>query len=239
MNYEQNEFQSNCDGFNINNATDVCDSIYHPYRRFFARLFDSYIVSFLFIFLIFFFFFLYQLIFKSNVEPHSTISSFLFLLVHLLLNFFYSAFFLSLIGATPGKALLGIEVVKQDGNKLSFYEAFMREFYLFLHVYFISFIMGILAIYIIILTVLFFKIDLDSNSIFPPILFFICVPIGFFLFLYPLLYQMRRLKNKHQTSYDAKLQCNVICKKFSILKIFGFFGFSFIIIICLSIMLSL
>ncbi len=40
----------------------------------------------------------------------------------------YFSFFWSLVGYTPGKALLGLKVVKMDGAKLSFFRSLLRFF---------------------------------------------------------------------------------------------------------------
>jgi uncharacterized RDD family membrane protein YckC len=40
----------------------------------------------------------------------------------------YFAFFWSLVGFTPGKAVLGLRVVKRDGVKISFFRALLRFF---------------------------------------------------------------------------------------------------------------
>ncbi len=40
----------------------------------------------------------------------------------------YFVFFWTLIGYTPGKALLGLKVVKKDGKKLSFFRSLLRFF---------------------------------------------------------------------------------------------------------------
>ena len=40
----------------------------------------------------------------------------------------YFAFFWTLVGYTPGKALLGLKVVKMDGAKLSFFRSLLRFF---------------------------------------------------------------------------------------------------------------
>jgi uncharacterized RDD family membrane protein YckC len=40
----------------------------------------------------------------------------------------YSTFFWSLVGFTPGKALLGLKVVRKDGGRVSFGRALLRFF---------------------------------------------------------------------------------------------------------------
>ncbi len=60
----------------------------------------------------------------SNTSLDVTISSAVFTLFVIA----YYTFFWSLVGYTPGKALLGLKVLRMDGKKISFWRALLRFF---------------------------------------------------------------------------------------------------------------
>ncbi len=100
---------------------------YHPWRRFFARTIDLFIVSIVFIVT---FAFLGAIFFPTAVEGllrtlgNPLISGVVVYLFWVPIE----AFFISRRGATPGKALFGIRVLDKAGQRLSYPDALQRTF---------------------------------------------------------------------------------------------------------------
>lgn len=99
-------------------ATDAIPRLYEPWRRYFARLFDYAIYSFLLYFVLVFF----ATIPTSNNTVLDFVRSILIAALALLLE----PFLLHWFGTTPGKWILGLRVTRWDGTKLSYSEALNR-----------------------------------------------------------------------------------------------------------------
>jgi len=89
-----------------------------PWRRLVASLVDGLIVA-LAIFL-----FASLPTPPGDIQEHITLA---IVLAMLLFPWTYYVVFTALYGATPGKMLLGIRVVKSDGRPVGWFTAFMRE----------------------------------------------------------------------------------------------------------------
>jgi len=104
---------------------------YHPWRRFYARTIDLFFCSFIVVALIGFIFSL----FAPQMVPGILETLKNPLLSGVIVYVFWvplEAFFLSRVGATPGKQLFGIQVLDQSGQKLSYSDAMQRTFLLWI-----------------------------------------------------------------------------------------------------------
>lgn len=91
----------------------------HPWRRFFARLIDVWVFGVIALVLL--------VVLWRMLSPASVPTNFLVLLVMMKLVYGgIEAFCLSRFGATPGKWLFGIRVVRLGGGLLSFSQALTR-----------------------------------------------------------------------------------------------------------------
>lgn len=92
-----------------------------PWRRYFARYFDLSCYQTLYnLFLQFFF--------RQNVQLESLSSRFFTVAASLLLMLLLEPLFLHFWGSTPGKALFGLRITREDGSLLSIPQAFQRTF---------------------------------------------------------------------------------------------------------------
>ena len=105
-----------------NIVEDVIKPFSSPWRRFFARLLDLTFYSFLVNVLL-------LTIFKINIVDTSFKIFLLKLFLQLVLLQFIEPFLLSKFGTTLGKFVLGLKVIDDSGNKLSFKKAFERTTY--------------------------------------------------------------------------------------------------------------
>lgn len=98
---------------------------YHPWRRFYARSIDLFLVSFI---LVASFLFVLGILMPRHVGAAITaLKNPLFSGVMVYLLWIpLEAFFLSTMGATPGKWLFGIEVMNRLGNNLTYSNALRR-----------------------------------------------------------------------------------------------------------------
>jgi uncharacterized protein (DUF983 family)/uncharacterized RDD family membrane protein YckC len=113
--YKQNEIS------NIMLSTEV-----HPWRRYFARFFDIFIMIPLYVMaLIMMFPNLYYEILYFGTVGSGLIGLFIY-------TVFFEPSLLSIFGTTPGKALLNISIVGKDGEKLSYGKAMGRNFILWI-----------------------------------------------------------------------------------------------------------
>ena len=91
----------------------------HPWRRFFARMVDTWTTYFVPGFALGF------------VLGDFNLPAFLLLLIGVVMSLFIEAGLISLFGATPAKWLFGIRVVHPDGSLLTFDDALNRSFLVF------------------------------------------------------------------------------------------------------------
>ena len=113
--YKQNEISKNM------LSTEV-----HPWRRYFARFFDIFIMIPLYVMaLIMMFPNLYYEILYFGTVGSGLIGLFIY-------TVFFEPSLLSIFGTTPGKALLNISIVGKDGEKLSYGKAMGRNFILWI-----------------------------------------------------------------------------------------------------------
>ncbi|MDO5679896.1 MAG: RDD family protein, partial [Pelistega sp.] len=104
----------------------------HPWRRFFARLVDTWVFLLLAFFIISL---LGQIILSISSDKSTALIKFILLLTTFLL-FIALAFiiiesiFLSCFGTTPAKYCFGIKVLAADGQKLKFSTSLKRTFYM-------------------------------------------------------------------------------------------------------------
>jgi len=104
---------------------------YHPWRRFYARTIDLFLISFVVVALVgsvFSFFVPHMVdeIMRTFKNPF---------LSGVIVYVFWvpiEAFFLSRVGATPGKSLFGIQVLDKSGHRLSYPDAMQRTFLLWI-----------------------------------------------------------------------------------------------------------
>lgn len=100
-------------------AMDALPIVRSPWRRFFARHFDSSIYSALWsIFRI--------LVFNFNTRTSTGLDSLLSVAVSIVIMLFLEPFLLSRFGTTAGKWILGIHITDNGGEKLSYSEAYIR-----------------------------------------------------------------------------------------------------------------
>ncbi len=96
----------------------------HPWRRYFARTMDSLLLSSLVQFL---------LVCVFRIRPYHDIFRIIITYGTLFLMVPLEAFFLHQFGTTPGKWAMGIRVTSENGNRLTFSDAFEREKSVLIH----------------------------------------------------------------------------------------------------------
>jgi len=105
----------------------------HPWKRFFAKTIDRFLIFFILIAI-----FMVYIFSSDNPEEQvafltSTFDNrFLNILILLIPTIFIEAIMLSLSGSTLGKWLLGMKVVNNDGSKLDFLTSLNRNFLVFI-----------------------------------------------------------------------------------------------------------
>ncbi len=108
----------------IDQSKKFLGGIYHPWRRFFARIVD-------FIFFGMFMGFLIHYLLQENVEwfiKAEKSNKFLIGIILILVWMPVEAGFLAAAGTTPAKWVFGISVISKDGKKLSYSSAIKRTF---------------------------------------------------------------------------------------------------------------
>lgn len=98
---------------------------HHPWRRFFARVLDTFVFSIIVIFLVAFILSSYPE--QAKKVSNITESIWAIYLVITVLNILIESIFLSRFGATPVKWVFGISVKSNNGSNLSFHEALHRS----------------------------------------------------------------------------------------------------------------
>ncbi len=106
-----------------NRCTDCSEDellqVFHPWRRYFARLLDMSIYNILWsAFLAF--------VFHLNLASRSNIENFLDTFIAIIIMLFLEPLFLHLFGTTPGKAIFGLKIETPDGRMLSYSEGLER-----------------------------------------------------------------------------------------------------------------
>jgi uncharacterized RDD family membrane protein YckC len=104
---------------------------YHPWRRFYARTIDLFFISFVVVALVgsAFSIFLPHMV---NAIMRTFKNPFLSGVIVYIFWVPVEAFFLSRVGATPGKSLFGIQVLDKSGHRLSYADAMQRTFLLWI-----------------------------------------------------------------------------------------------------------
>ncbi len=98
---------------------DDLPQVYHPWRRYLARMLDIFIYSIIWwAFLAF--------VFHSNIATRSNIENLLHSFIVLTIMLFVEPLWLHLFGTTPGKAIFGLRIENPDGSNISYSEGLQR-----------------------------------------------------------------------------------------------------------------
>lgn len=101
------------------NKYDEIPQVYHPWRRYFARILDINLYNLLWsAFLAF--------VFHINVADRSNAGNILDSFITIVIMLVLEPLLLNLFGNTPGKAIFGLRIENHDGSRLSYGEGFER-----------------------------------------------------------------------------------------------------------------
>jgi DNA-binding transcriptional MerR regulator len=99
--------------------SDELPQVYHPWRRFLARMFDLFLYRILWTAFTAF-------VFQINIMSRSGFSSIFDSFVAIAMMLFLEPFLLKVLGTTPGKAIFGLRIENPEGRFLNYSEAFER-----------------------------------------------------------------------------------------------------------------
>ncbi|KAB3528839.1 MerR family transcriptional regulator [Alkaliphilus serpentinus] len=98
---------------------DELPQVFHPWRRFLARIFDIFMYNTLWMALL-------ALVFDVNLATRGNFENSLDSFISIAIMLFIEPFWLHMLGTTPGKALLGLRIENPDGRPLSYAEGLER-----------------------------------------------------------------------------------------------------------------
>lgn len=98
---------------------DRLPQVFHPWRRFLARMLDLYIYDLLWSAVLAF-------VFHVNLGARSTWGNLFDLCITIVMMLFLEPLWLRLFGTTPGKAVFGLRIEGPDGSRLSYGEGLER-----------------------------------------------------------------------------------------------------------------
>lgn len=98
---------------------DELQQVFHPWRRYLARMLDIFMYNILWsAFLAF--------VFHSNLITRSNFENIFHSYIALVMMLFLEPLWLHLLGTTPGKAIFGLRIENPDGSRISYGEGFER-----------------------------------------------------------------------------------------------------------------
>lgn len=119
MTIKEIETLSGMDRASITFKGDELSQVFHPWRRYFARVLDMSMYTILWSAFIAF-------AFHVNLATRSNIGNFLDFFVAIAMMLFLEPLCLHLFGTTPGKAIFGLRIETHDGRLLSYSEGLER-----------------------------------------------------------------------------------------------------------------
>jgi hypothetical protein len=101
------------------NIADELPQVFHPWRRYLARTYDTLIYTILWVAFLAF-------VFHVNVLDRNNAEKLLDGFITTIMMLFLEPMLLHLFGTTPGKAIFGLRITNPDGSRLSYIEGLER-----------------------------------------------------------------------------------------------------------------